>query len=246
MSYKSEKYQIDNSESITVFTENIFTHSVLMVTHSKYNDLESYFTDCQAKVICLKMSNRRIRHFAKLFLTDNVEFDRNTLRYQIHYVANKALKFYGGKILTFISELKDWSTHTSNVNVEVLKMNPNAVYDLDPNFPKLRIQSYENSKSYTIIFTRAYERYGANYYPIRITNNYTRQSAWVSINGQLIDNFENFIPEIAIFKEMTDQSFQLYSGYDDEFCDICGRRLEDPISIKYGRGPTCRNNHGTP
>lgn len=240
----NKDFNIENPQLITVFTKNVFNESVQKVTHPKYKEISSHFTDEQAKLICLKMSNKHIRHFAKLFLTDAIDIDKITLKYQIHFLANKAIEFYGGKILTFIYELKNWTAGTTDV--EVLKMNPKSVYNLYTNFPKLQVHSYENNKSYTITFTRAYQRYGASYYPLRITDNYTHESARVSIKGQLIDNFENFIPEVAIFKETIGDSIMLYSGYDVEYCDICGRKLEDLISIKYGRGPTCRNNYGIP
>jgi hypothetical protein len=241
---EASNFKIENPELITVFSENVFTNPVQEVTHSKYKPINSYFTDEQAKLICLKMANKRIRHFSNLFLTDNTKIDKLTLKYQIHHLANKALDFYGGKILTFIYKLQNWPSRTSNV--EVIKMNPSAVYDFDTNFPKLQIRSLNQEKSFTVTFTRAYERLSGSYSALKITNNWTKKTARISINGQLIDNFEECIPEIALFKESLGETFVLYSGYDDDFCDICGRRLEDPISIKYGRGPTCRNNYGIP
>lgn len=233
-----------NSEFITVFSKNIFEKVIQEINHSKYAPLSSHFTDEQAKLICLKMANRRIRHFGNLFLTDTKNIDKATLKYQIHHLANKALSFYGGKILTFIYELKNWPAGTSNV--EVLKMNSNVVYEFDTNFPKLQIQSYEKNQTFTIQFTRAYERPLGSYSALRITRNWANSTSRISVNGQLIDDFENCIPEIAIFKETISKGFILYSGYDDDFCDICGRRLNDLISIKYGRGPICRNNYGIP
>lgn len=236
--------KVENSDVITVFSRNIFKKVIQEINHPKYDPINSHFTDEQAKLICLKMANRRIRHFSSLFLTEAKNIDKVTLKYQIHHLTNKALSFYGGKILTFIYELKNWPVGTSNV--EVLKMDPNVVYEFDTNFPKIQIQSFEQNKTFTIRFTRAYERPLGSYSALRITNNWTNSTSRVSINGQLIDDFENCIPEIALFKETVNGGFILFSGYDDDFCDICGRRLTDVISIKYGRGPACRNNYGTP
>lgn len=240
----NQVYKVENPELITVFSKNIFARVVQEISHPNYKQIKSYFSDEQAKHICFKMSNKNIRYFSNLFITKTTGIDKLTLRYQIHYLANKALTFYGGKILTFIYELKNWAGRKNDV--EVLKMNPKSVYDVDTNFPKLHIQSYENNKSYTLTFTRAYERFGSAYFPLKITNNYSHKIARVSINGQLIDDFENCIPEIAIFKESIGEDFMLFSGYDDDFCDNCQKRLTDPISIKYGMGPTCRKDHGIP
>jgi hypothetical protein len=79
-------------------------------------------------------------------------------------------------------------------------------------------------------------RKGASCYPLTITNNYNYVKARVSIEGQLVENFERLIPEVMIFKETIGKNFMLYSGYDDGCCCICGRRLIDPVSVKYGRG----------
>lgn len=235
-------YSKESPKLISVFTKNIFTHFEQLITHPEYKDINSFFTDEQAKFLCLKMSNRRIRYFSNLFLTDASGIDKIELRYQIHYLANKALEFYGGQILTFICQLKNWHANTSNV--EVFKAKPNTLYECDTNFPKLYLQSNENNKSYTITFARAYERNNSSYYPLTIMDNRTHTKARISINGQLINSFENCIPEIAIFIECFEGNSILYSGYDDGYCDRCGQPLTDPISIKYGRGPTCRRDYG--
>lgn len=237
-------FKIENSELITVFSKDIFRNKVQEISHPKYDTIDSYFSDAQAKHICFKMSNNRIRHFSNLFLTSTSNIDTLTLRYQIHYLANKALEFYGGRILTFIFKLSNWPIRTTIV--EVLKMNPSEIYDFDTTFSKLQLQSSEYGKSFTIMFTRAYEREAGSNTALKITNTLTNKTVRVSINGQLIEDFENCIPEIIIFKESLNGILMLYSGYDDGLCDICGKRLNDPVSIKYGRGPICRVNYGNP
>jgi len=72
----------------------------------------------------------------------------------------------------------------------------------------------------------------------------TRVSWPISTAGLAMENFQTLIPELVIFREITKNGFSLSCGYDDGYCDICGRRLEDPVSIKYGRGPACRSNYG--
>lgn len=233
-----------NFRTFKVFTENIFQTVVQVITHPNYPSIQSFFSDTDAQVICSRMANRRIRYFSNLFLSNDTKIDHVSIRYQIHYLANKAIEFYGGEILTFVYGLKSWSK--VGTKVEVFKFDKGAVYDFETNFSKIRLQSFNGKGDYTIHFKRAYERPLGSLDALKIRRPWTNEFFTISIKGELIANFEDCIPEIALFQETINGQYMLYAGYDDGFCDICGRKLTDAISIKYGRGPECRRNNGNP
>lgn len=231
-------------ESIQIFVENRFKEEVETISYSFRNPIRSHFTDQQAKNICSKMSNKSIRHFSQRFLVDESNIDSIELRYQIHYLANKALSVFGGEVLTFIYNLDNWTGDRKNV--EIITPSLYRIYSMEPNFPKLDITSMAANVSFEVIFKRIYEK-PLNDSPVATIRNYTSYTySKISKEGRLIENFEKCVPEILIFMNCVNGAYSFKAGYDDDVCDICGRTLWDSVSVKYGRGPGCRRNYGNP
>src|SRR5690606_35851832 len=131
---------------MVVLENNLFKKQKEVVQYKNFHALTTFFTDIQAKTICSKMSNRRIRSFAQSFLEETSTIDKKLLRYQIHFLANKALQFYGGKILTFIYNLKKWPARTKPE--EVLTPYLNDIDSYSSSFPQLTLTSIEDEQEY--------------------------------------------------------------------------------------------------
>ncbi len=231
-------------EPIQIFVNNVFTNEIETISYSYRSPIQTFFTDQQAKNICSKMSNKRIRHFSKRFLVDESNIDSLELRYQLHYLANRALSFFGGEVLTFIYNLDNWSGDRNNV--ELLTPSLWSINSMEPNFPKLDIKSRSSEESFEVIFKRMYERPLGDSPVVTIRNYNSYTYSKVSKEGRLIENFEKCIPEILVFMNCVNGVYTFEAGYDDDVCDICGRTLWDSTSVKYGRGPGCRRNYGNP
>jgi len=234
-------------EKITVFSENIFKEIVQEIDHPFIGKINSYFSDEEAKEICLRSRHKKIRNWSKIFFNKNTDIDYTLLRYYIHDFANNALELFGGNILTFLLRLKKWPKDKKNV--KILKSDLSDPISIKPNspmFPRLIIEGKDGDHSYSLTFSTLLEKYLGNYVSVTIKNQNNSKTLKVSLEGKIFEDFENCIPEIAIFKVCIDNEIILYCGYDDDVCDICGRPLEDIISIKYGRGPICRKNYGMP
>ena len=235
-------------QSQVLLTENIFINVIQQIRYKDERTIDSYFTDAQAKEICSKMAVGIIRHYSNLFMAnkvnsqalvkkpENLNFD--LLRYQLHYLAAKALDFYGGKALTFIFKLRHLPLHKTNT--KVLSANKKWYRNENVYFPTFQLNRSDDDSNYYIRFTKLYERKKDNY-PVFTLYNYRRKKvAAFSRTGELIEKFKERFPSIAIFEEIKSGELTLYSGYDDGLCDICGRLLTDPLSVSYGRGPQCR------
>lgn len=225
-------------------TENIFENEVGIIKYKDQPELRTFFTDNQVKNICSKMSNSKIRHFSNLFFTESKQVDYYHLKYQLHTIANNALQFFGGVILTFIYNLPNWPLRSKNT--DILKSTISDLTYLTGNFPKFEIKSYENGQHYTIRFRRAILRNVRNIPLFTIRDNTTYRESHVLRDGSLSESLTNIIPDFLIFQENTMTGLMLYAGYSDDVCDICGRPLTDYESVLYGRGPVCRRDYGNP
>lgn len=235
---------MESEKSQIVLVENIFSKELGEVKYKDQPTIKTYFSDTQVKNICSKMSNSKIRHFSNLFFTESKQVDYYHLRYQLHSIANNALQFFGGIILTFIYNLPNWPLRSRNT--DILKSTINDLTYLTGNFPKFEIKSYENGQHYTIRFRRAVYRNVRNIPLFSIRDNTSYKESHVLRDGSLSESLTNIIPEFLLFQTETKTGLMLYAGYSDDVCDICGKPLSDYESVMYGRGPVCRRDYGNP
>lgn len=236
--FKKEKTNIN--KPLEGFENNLFDKEQQIVEYKGKANIHSHFSDSEASIICSKMSDGIIRYYAKEYSVETKEKHKLFLKYQLHYLAMKALNFYGGQILTFIFKLKIFPGKRKNA--KLLTASKKRFYEVDPTLPELEFFPVgENEKCY-IRFSREIDRKRA-YYSFIVYNKHRRPLYSVSDKGELITNYENRFPKISIFTEFINGEKKMYSGYDNIYCDICGRELTDELSVLYGRGPTCRDNH---
>jgi hypothetical protein len=197
---------------------------------------ETNFSDNEAIEICKRMSDGVIRKAANSIYQINNINERNKTIYQFHKLAMKALKYYGGHILTFILN----SNILRSKNSKILVYNGKIKFtdNIDPTFPNIHF-SIKDEK-YFIRFNRPKEDI-FNSYQLTIYNKNNYPIYGINKENRLIKNFEDRPPYINMFLDFSNQiNPKIYFGYDNTQCDICGRELTDAISIKYGRGPNCR------
>jgi Family of unknown function (DUF6011) len=231
-------------EKIVVLNKSKFEIIQNQINNTKYGELQSYFTDIEAKKICFKLNNKRIRKISELFQPNNYEDNQDDIRYQLHYLANKALDIYGGQILTFIYDLPQW--YNAKRDTVIMQMDNFDLHNSSPRFPNLYLQSNSNSsKQYEISFKKVYERPIYSSVAFTFRNKETKKEVDINYSGEIVENVTEIEPIILLFKEIINGEVVLASGYDEGYCDKCGRELTDYYSILYGRGPTCRLNYGT-
>ena len=92
-------------EPVLHLKNNLFNRQKIQISLKGYQTLASNFEDNEAINICGKMSSSFTRNLCKQLY--NPSANRQLLLYQIHHIANKALKIFGSKILTFIYGLRN-------------------------------------------------------------------------------------------------------------------------------------------
>lgn len=222
------------------FTENKFIEQKQNIYFNNQATIISNFTDQEAISICSKMSDGKIRYYAKEYSNNLIEDHKHFLKYQLHFLAMKALDFYGGYILTFILNLRIFPG--KNKSAILLSASKKKFYETDPTLPELEFIPMGSKEKCYIRFSRKIEREKSSAAFI-IYNKHRRPLYSFSSKGILITNFQNRFPRISIFREYINGQKRMYSGFDNIYCDICGRELSDELSVLFGRGPTCRTNY---
>ncbi len=222
------------------FEDNFFDKEQQIVHFKGKTSIRSHFSDIEAAAICSKMSDGIIRYYAKEFSVETSEKHKLFLKYQLHYLSMKALNFYGGHILTFIFKLKIFPGKRKNA--KILTASKKHFYEVDPTLPELGFFTVGENEKCFIRFSREIDR-KKTHFSFTVYNRYRRPLYSVNDRGALITNYENRFPRISIFTEFINGEKKMYSGYDNIYCDICGRELTDKLSVLYGRGPSCRENH---
>lgn len=235
----NQKLSIKSSFEDTMFDFELkrdkFTTSVGVIKYPGLSDLLTFFSDREAQDICSKMSSSLPRKRASDFDNPNNK-NKELLRYEIHYMANKALNIFGGKILTLISDLRKLKFKTRNA-IEL-----RTYRNVHPDFPFLHFNVGVN-KVNVAFFTKLH----------RISNKLTSNSIIYSSKYQRIGfmdelgriklELSNFRPQLSLFIEkVSNMNYTVYSGVETGACDICGHQLTHPTSLLFGIGPVCAKN----
>jgi hypothetical protein len=222
-------------EPILHLTHNLFKKVQQDIYFKGLKRISSRFLDDQALDICSKMSSSYTRRLCKDF--QNKNSDREFIRYQIHYIANKAFEIFGGKFLTFIYELRKLKFKNQTAN-EI-----STHQGVIPDFPLLSLEAGGTSFIISFFVKRNKKKNTLNR-DVRLLESKTyNEIGTVDEDGCVITRLEKFKPEISLFyQKAMNNTFKIYSGVETGNCDICGKELNHPVSLRLGIGPVCARN----
>lgn len=225
-----------NREPVLHLTHDIFNRPKQQITFKGYPVLSSNFNDNEAINICSKMSSSFTRNLCKQL--HNPKANRQLIIYQLHHIANKAHKIFGGKILTFIYNLRN--LNFKNKTASEIKTYTKVI----PDFPIISFDT--GSTSFKISFfvkqTKKNDRLKAD---IRLFAPKTyEQVGIIDEEGYVMTRLVKFKPQLTLFYQATmNNSFKIFSGVETGNCEICGRELSHPVSLRIGIGPVCATNN---
>lgn len=234
--------QVENAEiklyrePVLHLTHDIFNQQKQNIILKGYPVLSSNFSDTEAMNICSKMSSSFTRNLCKQL--HNPKANRQLIIYQLHHIANKAYKIFGSKILTFIYNLRN--LNFKNKTASEIKTYTKVV----PDFPIISFDT--GSASFKISFfvkqTKKNDKLKAD---IRLFAPKTyEQIGFIDEEGYVMTRLEKFRPQLTLFYQASkNNSFKIFSGVETGNCDICGRELSHPVSLRIGIGPVCASNN---
>jgi hypothetical protein len=204
------------------------------------------FTDAQAVNICGKMADAYARAVALKYQEFSSHVQGSVYRYQLHYLANKALTMYGGPVLTFLAGLRPLKFNNLTAALAVKRfrlLREFAATEVD--FPTLTFQTVGGNE-YTMAFHLA-ESVDKRRKPVQIFRNRVKvgsidsYGAAFDAQGKAFARAQTVKPSLLIFCDYLQRSKSpsFYSGVETGSCFVCGRPLTDPRSLRYGIGPTC-------
>lgn len=237
----SPKLEAQNKLRILNLENDIFHNSKGFIYY-KDKHVETYFSDQEAIELCEKLTSSFTRQLCKDFHS-SIAGKRKILLYQIHYIANKTLTIYGGKIITFILGLKRLQ-HFTETTQEV-----QTYQQVRPEFPFI---TFFTKQTLLYISFYAKESHVNNhlipdikvYSPTNITNRVAEVGV-MDPDGYMEVKLKKFIPYLRLFIDESKDGFErIYSGVETGFCAICSRPLTVVASIRRGIGPICARNSG--
>ena len=251
-------------EPVLYLHENIFEKIKQQIKFKNYLLQNSNFTDTEAINICSKMSSSFTRSLCRQL--HNPKTNRQLILYRLHYIVNKALKLFGGKILTFIYHLRNLQFKNQAAN-EIKTYNrvipdfPIISFDIGATsfkisfflkqneLPRRRASGYRSK-----IFVFAPEGRGIEPLVIKKENRLKtdirlfapktyEEIGAIDEEGYVLIKLEKFKPQLSLFYQATkNNTFKIYSGVETGNCEICGRELTHPTSLRIGLGPICARN----
>ena len=136
--FQAETYK----EPILYLQDNIFYKQKMVIKYNEFDPINSYFENKEAINICSKMSSSFTRRLCNNL--NNPKQDNALLIYQIHFIANNALKIFGGSMLTFIYGLRNLKFKNSKA------LETQTYSKVVPSFPIITFIS--NDTSFNIAF----------------------------------------------------------------------------------------------
>lgn len=222
-------------EPILHLTSNLFNKQKVQIALKGYQTIASVFQDNEAINICSKMSSSFTRQLCKQL--HNPKSNRELILYRIHHIANKALSISGGKILTFIYGLRN--LNFKNQTASEIRMYKKAI----PDFPILSFET-GNTAFKISFFVKHTNKGGKLKSDIRLFAPKTYEEiGTIDEEGYVMARLQKFKPQLTLFYQATKgNNFKVYSGVETGKCDICGRELSHPVSLRIGIGPICARN----
>jgi hypothetical protein len=216
---------------------DFFKEKIGQINYNNYTTLETHFTNLQALNLCQKMTSPFTRNICRQYL--KISSESTLYLYQLHYIANKALSLFGGKILSFILSLPeiDFKSHSAFEIRTYEKVIPEfPVLTFSTGIDKFKIAFFlkqrKGTKSLVPDFKVMHSRYAT---PI----------GHLDQEGYIWTKLAEFKPFLNLFYEASDKGrVKVFAGVMTGHCAICNKPLTDPISLRIGIGPTCANNIG--
>jgi hypothetical protein len=233
---KSKQNEVQTfREPVLHLTTNLFRNQKSLISYKKMEPIKSNFKDDEAINICSKMSSSFTRNLCKQL--NNSKVNRQLILYQIHHIANSALKVFGGKILTFIHGLRN--LNFKNKTADEIKTYSKVV----PDFPIISFDT--GSSSFKISFFVKQVSKNKLQPDIRLFASKTFEEVGaIDEEGYVLTRLNKFKPQLTLFFQAAkNNNFKIYSGVESGNCDICGRELSHPLSLRVGVGPVCARNN---
>lgn len=231
----AETEDVYESEPILCLANNIFQDIKKEIQYSNFPKLFTNFTDNQAIDVCSKLTSSFARNLCSKLNTSNGK--RELILYQLHYIANKALKIFGGNILTFICQLRKLRFKTQTANE--IKTYSKVI----PDFPILSFK-YSPSDSLKISFFLKRTNNNDLKPYIRVFSSKTfDEIGYLDERGYIHARLERFRPQLSMFCVAQQKNqLELFAGVENGYCDLCGKELTHPDSLRIGLGPVCAKN----
>lgn len=232
-----------------LFEKNQFEQVQQTVVYNRLR-VESHFSDGQAVIICSKMADSYARALAARYrqLSDTEYIQASIDRYQLHYLAEKAWRHYGGFILTFLYQLR--SLKFSNRQAYILQPDKNLA-SIDADFPALTFAN-RRGEEYTLVFhlvpglpvKNPSARVSVFSYRSgrgKMLGAIDKSGHMLDLQGSMLDKLYQADSSLLIFCNYMKGSRQLefFTGVESGKCFVCSRPLTEPLSVRYGIGPVC-------
>lgn len=227
--------EIEKREPLLPLKIDLFSRNKHEVIYKQYPKILSKFNDTEVYNLCSKMSSSFARKLCKQL--DKSKSNKQLILYQLHFISNKALQIFGGKILSFIYSLRPLKFKNSSA-IEV-----QTYSKVIPGFPILSFQT-ENS-SFKISFFVKQDKKNKLKADLRIfsSKNFEEVGSFDE-DGYVLYKLEKFKPYLTMFcQEAKNKPFEIFSGVESGSCEICGRELTHPGSLRIGIGPNCASNY---
>lgn len=218
-----------------------FGKVVQTIKYLDYPPIRSHFSDEDAISLCSRVYDKPTNQLAKKFSKDT---QNEEYKYSIHKVAENALAFYGGLLLTFVLGLKVFSSPDPAMQLYIADTSDTSEFNFS-----LRDLVFKNddNEELTITFKRKTNFSKASDFGFAILrrNKKGRKEPIYCLtpSGFLLKSFIDKIPALSLFASPSGGTKDMYFGYTSAECFVCGRELTDPGSIIYGIGPSCRASY---
>jgi hypothetical protein len=217
---------------------DLFNGEQIEINYKNFETIKSFFSDNDAIKLCKKMNSSYARSLSNRYQMpkENIPL----IRYQIHYIANKALNIFGSKIITFILGLRNLKfKNTSALEIRNYQK-------VIPDFPIITLVTKEKTPFKISFFVKKSNKENKLKGDVRLFNSKTNsQIAYIDEKGYIFSKLNKFNPELSLFYEATTNNiFTIYAGIESGNCTICGRELTDPFSLRIGVGPSCAKQIG--
>lgn len=218
---------------------DVFNKKVKNVRYLDLDTITSYFTDSQAQLICSRMCSSYARSIAEKYSKARPGEDMDLLLYQLHYMANRALQVFGGKILTLIYELPSLRfAQRSALEVRTYK-------NVRPDFPMISFQTNQVQVN-VAFFTKLHPHRNQVVSHVILFKHMTYETIGsIDVLGYIRLKLTSFRPILSLFIDrINEKQYKIYSGVQTGVCDICNRPLKHPLSLRIGIGPVCAREIG--
>lgn len=207
-----------------------------IVRYSNYPEIRSHFTNLEARHICAKMSSSFTR---RLCTEVSIHSTSEFANYQLHSIANKALRIFGGKILSFVYSLRPLK-FKNNTAIETQTYNK-----VVPDFPIMTF-STKGSSFKIAFFVKKTGTKDKLEKDIRVFDSKTfKLIGTMTDEGDVLIKLNDFKPRLTIFYEESGiGEIILTAGVEEGNCDLCNLPLTVPLSLRLGIGPVCAKKSG--